>query len=83
MEFVIICQFIIPFSTWIIKSKSMSNKADVFGKETIRLIFRRKGIPQSTPHRRLMVKLIPHGMGNEIGNWIEQQLTDETGRKTR
>ena len=27
------------------------------------------------PHQRLILKLISHGMGNSIINWIEQWLT--------
>ena len=32
------------------------------------------------PHQRLILKLISHGMGNSIINWIEQWLTDRRQR---
>ena len=32
------------------------------------------------PHQRIILELKPHGMGNNIVNWIEQWLTDRRQR---
>ena len=68
------------------KSKIVPNKCVMFFEEITKWVD--EGSPvdiiyldfqkafDTVPHQRLILKLISHGMGNSIINWIEQWLTD-------
>ena len=70
-------------STWVPKSKVMSNQSlMVFLEEITKWVD--DGSPvdvdfqkafDKVPHQRLLLKLKAHGIGNDVINWIEKWLT--------
>ena len=67
-------------STWVPKSKVMSNQSLIFFEDITKWVD--DGSPvdvqkafDKVPHQRLLLKLKAHGIGNDEINWIETWLT--------
>ena len=81
---------LIKFSTWVPKSKVMSNQSLMFfGRnskwvddgspvDVVYLDFQKAF--DKVPHQRLLLKLKAHGIGNDVINWIETWITHRKQR---
>ena len=72
-------------STWVPKSKVMSNQSLMFFEEITKWVD--DGSPvdvqkafDKVPHQRLLLKLKAHGIINDVINWIEKWLTHRRQR---